>query len=293
MKQQQTIRIIFPSSISLENILDARREELEKNGFRVLTNRPRLDPAWPYSSASIEDRSAELINAVLDPEAGILLCARGGWGASDLLSRVPWAQMKNARPKIIIGFSDISAIHSAFYKHLGWKSIHGPMPLTNQWDEHPDGVGSLLQILRKERISQAIALQPHSYNNKVEGPLFGGCLSVLTNLIGTGFLPDLKDHIVFFEDIGEHPARITRFLNQWVLSKSLKGVKGIVLGDFGDLQMNNGAADLAKELRKRLEMPVFTSMDFGHQKRNVPLGIGAHAVIQNQELTWKWGHGYA
>jgi muramoyltetrapeptide carboxypeptidase len=293
MKQHQTIRIIFPSSISLENILAARIEELQKNGFKVLASAPRPDPAWPFCSASVEDRSSELINAILDPDANVLLCARGGWGASDLLSRVPWTQLKSARPKVIIGFSDISALHSAFYMHLGWKSIHGPMPLTKQWDAHPEGVAALIQILKKERIGQAIALQPHKYDKKIEGTLFGGCLSVLTNLIGTGFLPDLTDHIVFFEDTGEHPARILRFLNQWVLSKALNGVRAVVLGTFGEMPLPGGVEDLAVEVRKRLGLPVFTSRDFGHEDRNLPLVNGAKAVIHNQELTWKWGHGYA
>jgi muramoyltetrapeptide carboxypeptidase len=286
---KSTIRIIFPSSIPRENILAQRVKELEAQGFKVLGDHPPPYPAWPYASQSIEWRSKALMDALLEDESQILLCARGGYGASDLLPHLDWQRLKTAKPKILVGFSDISALHAAFYTFLNWKSIHGPMPLTSQWSIEKQDVKQLLAMLKSGCKDGSIDLDQGFPANDahINGKLFGGCLAVLTNLIGTPYFPAFDDTILFLEDIAENPGKIVRYLNQWVQSRSLRGVRAIVLGTFKDLGYDKGVPGLATELRKRIPLPFFVTTKLGHDGNNFPLLNGASCSINNLQLTWR------
>lgn len=251
-----------------------------------------------------------LTTALLENESTVVMCARGGYGASDLLPLLPWDRLRKAaaRPKILVGFSDTSALHSALWHKLGWRGIHGPMPATSLWPEgaieKPGScadVTRLLEILSGATTGAGINLESFSHAGagpvECRGWLFGGCFSVLTNLIGTPYLPASFDGaILFFEDIGEHPARLARFLNQWQQAGLLKGVRGVVWGSLTQLGANiqDNADFVYRELARRLgEVPCWRSRDFGHVAPNWPLGIGADAHIQHTKsgavkLSWNF-----
>ena len=234
-------------------------------------------------------------------ESSVVLCARGGYGASDVLPLLPWDQLRKnaATPKLLIGFSDTSALHSALWRQLGWVGLHGPMPATTLWPEgaienrqiSPD-IGHLLELVSGQALGGGITLQgvaPHPggqgapTSRVLEGWLFGGCFSVLTNLIGTPYLPEsFEGAILFFEDIGEHPARLARFVNQWEQAGLLRGVRAIVWGSLTQLGQNipDCAPCVYSELTRRVGgIPTFHSSEFGHVAPNWPLGIGTRARI--------------
>lgn len=292
------VRLIRPSSREKDNLLSQNVADLTRRGFIVQNQDHALDAGWPFSSGSRDDRLRELRDALLDPEIQIILAARGGYGASDLLPLLPWDKLKKGPEKFVVGFSDVSALHSAFYSQLGWRGIHGLMPSNSYWGQggfHGD-VDALCTILANPYHTTGTLTIGRSFvdGKEVSGPsisgkLWGGCFSVLTNLIGTPYFPrTLADHVIFWEDIGENPGRLMRFLNQWLQSGALQGVKGIVMGRFVDCDDEGGtlAGRLPREVAQRTGLPVFESEDFGHCSPNFPLMVGAHAKVTQSQLTW-------
>lgn len=295
----ENLKIIRPAGLEKECFLSKNLKGFEQNGFCLIEKKMQLDQNWPYAASSKENRLEQLHDAFEDDMCANIICARGGYGASDLLPTINWKKINAVKPKKFIGFSDISALHSAFYSHLGRNSqirlLHAPMPSTELWDFNIDEIKLLLDVLTQSTLKTVtMSLRPINKNAEdqinlsIEGFLFGGCFSVLTNLIGTNYLPPLSDHILFFEDIGEHPARLIRYLNQWIQSNSLDGVQAIVLGYFKDLGLGieDNSAMFLKEFGDRLNIPVWHSKNFGHIKRNMPLELGAQAKIQNNSIKY-------
>ena len=287
----RTIRIIKASSLDREGLLPSRIKELEAAGFKILFEDITPNDAWTWTAGSIKDRSKALISALLEPESDAIMWARGGYGASDLLDFVPWNQVAKAKAKPIIGFSDVCAAQSALYVKTGRPSIHGPMPATTTWKKsETSDVESLINLLQGKSHSGHLDVSPILDSPKVaEGILFGGCLSVLTSLIATPYLPkSLSGHMLYFEDIGENPGRVIRMLNQWHQAGLFKGVNALILGTFSDLGggLPDSAPVLLEEIYRRYKLPTFHSKDFGHVSPNMPLVMGATGIIKNNKLTW-------
>lgn len=295
-----TLRIIRPSSREQNDLLSGRLAELEKAGFRTLYDDLPADPAWAYTSASAEARAKAVMGALTEEKSDVVISARGGYGASDILPLLDWPTLARAKPKVLVGFSDVSALHSALYTRLGWVGVHGPMPATVLWRKEGKGedVDALLDVLRKvagsSPVTGSIPLTRVGSKAKtaVEGTLFGGCFTVLTNLLGTPYFPrSLAGHVVFIEDTDEHPGRLARALNQWVQSGTLAGVRALVVGHLRGLgeKIPDNAPFVLEQLARRCgDLPVFHSPLFGHTSPNFPLMVGADAAIRNDTLTWSW-----
>lgn len=271
---------------------------LQKSGFIVLVEDCASDESWTYSAGLAADRAKILANSVLDPNIQIILCARGGYGASDLLPLLPWNDIKAAAPKLICGFSDISALHSAFYTIAGWPGLHAPMPATSLWRKDGDqrDVDRLLKLLTsfaegRELTSDFTVQQVSPGSQTISGTLFGGCFTVLSNLIGTPYLPSsLANHILFIEDTDENPARLMRALNQWLQSGSFNGVRALIVGHLRSLGENipDCADYVYREFGRRAGVPVFSTGMFGHTCPNMPTLVGAQATISQGKLSWQY-----
>jgi len=291
MPTQLELRIVFPSSPCDESILRRNISDLEEAGFQVRYDIPPPNTDLPFLSSSFENRLNELTDALVDKSDSPILCARGGYGASDLLSFLPWGKLKSATPKWLVGFSDVSALQSALFSKLGWPSIHGPMPGTDLWGESgTQDIDLLYKLLRDtKKMEGSIRIQEISRKNfrTGEGWLFGGCLSVLCNLIGTPYFPhSLRGAFLFLEDTGENPGKVLRMINQLIMSGILESCSGLIVSQFEDSTMN---MVLQNEIANRVHIPVYVSSDFGHVSPNFPLGIGANAEISQDKLHWTYG----
>ncbi len=284
----ERIQIVFPSSLGKDETLQKSLEDLENAGFQWDLHRPTLDTKLPFAAGSLQSR-LEALNSALLSEHRFILCGRGGYGASDLLPFLDWPRLRSTSHKWVIGFSDISALQSALYTKLGWPSIHGPMPSSELWAKNGrDDIEQLYELLRHpEHMQSEISVMAYSSTQSVQGTLFGGCLSVLCNLIGTPYFPtSLKDKLFFCEDTGESPGRLLRMVNQLLMSGHLAGCAGFVLGNTSPDPLDER---LPRELAKRLPIPVFTTQSFGHLSPNFPIVIGALAYIRNENLRWSYG----
>lgn len=292
------VRVVYPASKG-EGLGRDRQDVERKHGFDVNLSEILMDRSVEplcnirSASSSVNARVGELLEAIHDTDADAILCGRGGYGASDLLEKLPWAQLKQLPPRVIVGFSDISALHSAFWTKLNWPCIHGPMIDTPYWIKSDgDDINQLKRLILRESSKGYLNLQNCSIpeNKTIKGWLFGGCLSVLTNLIGTPYFPrSLAGSILFFEDINEPVGRILRNINQWIQAGQLLGVKAIVLGRFFYDDPSQQLEDaLSKEIADRCQLPVFRSPDFGHCTPNLPIIIGADGRVDKNTLHWEW-----
>lgn len=297
------IRLIYPSGRPVGDHLAKHMTYLERQGFTLL-----FDPVpyeghhdWPYTSAPLPTRILLLKQAFEEKESDIILCARGGYGCSDLFPYLPWEKFKELPPKLLIGFSDISALQSAVLARLGWPSLHAPMPGSALWGKNSmQDIEQLVEVMSEGDGEKrgAFDLEPvfDDERSKVaglpssEGWLFGGCMSVLTNLIGTPYFPkSLAGSLLFFEDTGENPGRLQRHWNQWIQAGLLRDVKGVVWGDLSHCSGGDDQQDMFKEhLSKSCDLPCWKTRSFGHLSPNMPVMMGGQAFIdRNQTLEWR------
>lgn len=238
-----------------------------------------------FFAGSDADRLRMLQNALDDDGVRGIFCARGGYGAMRLLPglRLP------ERPKPLIGFSDITALHLAF-QAKGWRSLHGPV-LTQLGRLGDDAVQALFQTLEAPETPSALSGRPVR-EGSAEGVVLGGNLSVLTRLLGTPFMPDMRGAILFIEDVGERPYRLDRMMAHLSLAGVLSSVAGVALGAFTDCDdARFRGEEVVLDFLKDLGVPVVAGLPVGHGLENMPLPLGAKAVLCGDDGTLRYLEG--
>jgi muramoyltetrapeptide carboxypeptidase len=243
-----------------------------------------------YLAGNDERRLAELTTALSDPEVKAVFCARGGYGAMRLLTKLAaWATSSRLPAKPLIGFSDITALHQ-WLQSSGLASIHGPV--LSQLGRLPAESAQRLFSLIESTLPPEPLVGTDSYvGGTVEGPLLGGNLSVFTRLLGTPFLPPLDGGILLLEDVSEQPYRLDRMWTHLELAGVFRRLKGIVLGQFIGCEPRDGgftAAEVLRELARGTGLPCAAGFPIGHGDVNepVPLGIRVRLDADSVRLTF-------
>jgi len=236
-----------------------------------------------YFAGTDDRRLSEILEAVEDPEIDGILCARGGYGTTRLLPKIDIGPISKAN-KTIVGFSDITALHSTWAR-AGVRSVHAPMvaalgnapeKVQQDWIEAVEGTGS-------QSSHSLEILCPGS----AAGRLFGGNLAVLAALTGTPFMPPLEGTILFLEDVGERPYRIDRMLTSMAQAGWFDQIAGLVLGAFTEGDPGKDGVSIDNVLEDQFgcsPFPVLRGLSAGHVKDNVPLPFGTSASIGNGQL---------
>ncbi len=231
-------------------------------------------------------RAAQLDWALTLPEARAVMAARGGYGTTRLLPLVDWKKAARRR-KLVVGYSDVTAILSYVATRLGLPAIHGPMAAADlALRPDPESLDAFVR-LAAGRVGRREPWGPRCERLRAgaaEGVLCGGCLSVVTALLGTPYEPDFRGALLFLEDVKENAYRLDRMLTQWIQSGRLSRIAGIVAGAVAPVGGESGD-DLRKVFAaagKRLSVPVWYGFPAGHAERNVPLPFGARARIDGR-----------
>ncbi|ADG88668.1 S66 peptidase family protein [Thermobispora bispora] len=277
------VALVAPSGPVDPDALDRGRAVLAALGLEVVTGAHVLDRNGFLAGAD-GDRAADLAAAWCDPGVAAVVCARGGYGATRLLGLLDWAAMRAAGPKILIGSSDITALHRAFADRLRVATLFGPMPATRVLGgaDGPDRptLDRLRQALSGEpvRIEGTTVVVP----GRAEGPLTGGNLTLLAALCGTPYALRARGRIVLLEDVGEQPYRIDRMLTQLLQAGCLDGALGFALGSWV------GCGDALEVLAERLAplgVPVLAGLPVGHGAPQFPVWLEAPAVLDTASRT--------
>ena len=220
----------------------------------------------------------------------IVLAVRGGYGASRLLADIDWQALvarQQHDPLLICGHSDFTAIQCGLLAHGNVITFSGPMLVANFGADELNAFTEhhFWQALRQPEFT--LEWPGEGPNCRVEGTLWGGNLAMLTSLIGTPWLPVVRDGILVVEDINEHPFRVERMLLQLLHSGVLAAQKAVIFGSFTGSAPNDYDAgyDLPQVfdyLRQQLSLPLISGLEFGHEQRTVTLPLGARARLVNQ-----------
>ncbi len=288
-----TVAIVAPSGIMWDNFdVQLATESLNALGLKAKIF-PHARDRYGYLAGTDENRAKDLMAAFLDPEVKGIFCLRGGWGAARILDFLDFKAIE-ANPKILIGYSDITALHTAIAAKTNMVSFLGPNAGSSWRIYEADIVRDMLFAAKKVEIKSLVKNngtlvprinRPRTLSGGVaEGRLSGGNLTVFSSLVGTEYFPDLSGTILCLEDIGEKIYRIDRMLTQLSLAGHLKNLKGVALGGFTDCGPDENepyGGFLIDEVFEHhfgnLGIPVFRGAQFGHIPDNATLPIGAKA----------------
>ncbi len=238
-----------------------------------------------------EQRIAQLHAAARDPSIEIVIALRGGYGLSRLL---PAIDLKLLSDSVInggkrwVGHSDFTVVQLALLSS-GAGTYAGPMICD---DFSREDLSDFTQQHFWQCMSQAsVRVQLPVHGNPrahTDGTLLGGNLTMLCSLLGTPWMPTIKNGILFIEDVNEHPYRVERMLLQLAQAGILDRQRAIVLGDFSGYKLtdyDNGYdfTQMLSYMRERLSLPILQGLPFGHMKDKVTLPVGAHCVLDSSE----------
>lgn len=286
LKPGDTIAVIAPAGPVDPGEMRPGLEHLDRLGYRVLPA-PHLYDRKAYLAGEDRARLDDLHAAFRDPRVNAVICARGGYGIHRLLPGIRYPIFRK-NPKILAGYSDITALILSVYRKTGLVTFHGPM-LRECAGKSTANLDGLIRVISSKR-PFGVDLRGSDVLRKgrAEGTLIGGNLSLISHLVGTGYLPNLRGAILFLEDVGEPLYRIDRMLNHLRLCGYLKKVSGIVAGRFEDSGDPSAIRDLLLEAVSGLRIPVVHGAPFGHGPENQPLPVGIHATLDTHRMTLRW-----
>jgi muramoyltetrapeptide carboxypeptidase len=282
LNKGDTIGIIAPSSHIEPDVLDTGVSVLRDYGFNVFIH-PQTLAREQQSAGTAVEKAAALHQVFLDPEIKAVIGAGGGNRAVHLLDHLDYDLIRS-NPKIYMGFSDSTALLSAFARKSGLVTFHGPLIKSLARTEPPclDFAFSLLGGKAHDYpLRQAKCLK----SGKGQGPLYGGTLSVLCSLIGTPYMPDLTGAILFLEDVNEELSRIDRMLWQLSQAAPFNQLAGLMFGEFIN-PLDTGRPygftldDIIKQHTDGLDIPVVTNAPFGHGSLMYALPVGQQAHLE-------------
>jgi len=256
---------------------------LESMGYRVKIPE-NLFMRHGYLAGSDTDRAALLMNLFEDKSIKAIFCARGGFGSMKLLPLLDF-EIICTRPKILLGFSDITALLVAVYNRCGMVTFHGPIVTGLKKDSDKTcsalvaAIGSTRPLALKP--GKGVVLNP----GQASGRLVGGNLTSLSHLMGTPYEPHFEGHLLFLEDRGEAPYRIDRMLSQLYLAGHLDGVAGVILGSFQDCGPLEDVHSVVKEAFRHTGVPILAGFEIGHGTDNLTVPIGLEADLDTQDCS--------
>ena len=280
LREGELIGVIAPAGPVAADALPAVQALYARHGYRARLY-PGCHADTGYLAGPDTLRLADLHAALADDEVAAIHCLRGGYGSMRLLDGIDTALLRR-KPKLLIGYSDITALHALWALH-GLPSLHAPMPASDLIKPgREDDEEALFQLLRRglkagDVLAPALAPGALCVPGLATGALIGGNLSLVAALLGTPWAWQAQGAILFLEDIHEELYRIDRLLSQLRLAGVLGAVAGFVLGSFTE---DASPAALLRDTLLPLNKPVLGGWPSGHGTPNRPLPLGLRVQMQ-------------
>ncbi|MGJ9419202.1 LD-carboxypeptidase [Massilia sp. CMS3.1] len=302
LRPGDTVALIAPGGYATEKSIAKARRNIEALGFKVREG-ASLRAVHGNYAGSVPQRLADLHAMFGDPEINMIWPIRGGSGCISLLAHLDFKLIR-ANPKILLGYSDITALHLAIYKHAGLVSFHGPVASSTMTDY---AIEHMMAVLTDPQPTYTIPMalensrraldKPHFamrtvHGGTATGPLMGGNLSLVAALAGTPYAADFKDSILFLEEVNEAPYRIDRWMTQLDLSVGLSTAAGVMVGICEDCGPEHEDSSLTLDQTldihlQPLSVPAVTGYSIGHirDQFTIPMGIRATLDTERQTVT--------
>ena len=289
LKKGDMIGLVTPGSPITEEQLNDCILKLEEMGFRTTHNESVLSE-YGYLAGRDQERANELMEMFSREDVDAIWCVRGGYGSIRILDLLDYKLIRS-HPKVFIGYSDITALITAIYQETGLVTFHVPVGTSD--------INRFSKKSIKKVLLEPVPEYKYPYKREkgtrdnpeydrytlqggqAEGILIGGNISVLDSMIGTRFEPNFTNKIVYLEEIGEKTYRVDKMVFHLLSGTNLRSAAGIVMGVFGDCNINEEPALSLKvaldDLLLPLGIPVSYGFSFGHIRRmlTIPTGIRA------------------
>lgn len=280
LKKGDTIAITCPAGYMPREKAQTCITTLQQWGYEVLVGKTLGSKSKTYFSGTDEDRLNEFQAMLDEPTVKAILCGRGGYGVGKIIEQLDFKKFTK-NPKWIIGFSDITVLHSHINRNYKIATLHAPMAAAfNDGGSKNKYIQSLKDALQGTKANHTC--KPNKYNKTgtASGKLVGGNLALLAHLVGTSSDIKTKNKILFLEDIGEQLYNIDRMLIQLKRSKKLDSLAGLIIGGFTDLKntdrpFGKSIYEIIQSHLQEYKYPVCFNFPVSHEKENLALKIGA------------------
>lgn len=293
LRQGDTVALVSPSAATDEALsLQLAREAMEALGFKV-TAGAHLASRRGHLAGTDAERAGDLNAAFADPDVKAIVCVRGGSGAARLLPLLDYAAVRR-NPKVLLGYSDITALHNALLAQAGLVTFHGPIG-SGSWNRFNVDQFRRVFLDRELMTYQNVIdagdeLVPRKNRTvtltggKARGELVGGNLTVLTALAGSPYLPDFSEKILFLEDVSEAPYRVDRMFSTLKLMGALDRIAGFVFGECTDCDPGDGYGSLTldqifEDHIRPLGIPAYRGAMIGHIRQQFIVPVGGRVEL--------------
>lgn len=288
LRKGDTVGLVSPSSAVSERLaLQLAQEAMEALGLRVRTS-AHYGGRYGHLAGTDAERAGDLNAMFGDREVKAIVCVRGGSGAARLLPLLDYPLIRR-NPKVLLGYSDITALHCAIHAKTGLVTFHGPVG-TGSWNrfnvdqfERLFFQRELMQYQNSRDVGDELVPRRNRTQTlrggKAQGELVGGNLTVLTALAGSSYLPDFSGKILFLEDVGEAPYRIDRMFSTLKLMGALDKLAGFIFGDCSDCNPGDGYGSLTldqifDDYILPLKIPAYRGAMIGHIREQFIVPVG-------------------
>jgi len=287
-----TVGMVLPASAAFEeSTVDLARQQIEAMGFEAKLG-DNVRKRYGSLAGTDEERAHDVNAMFADPEVDGIFCYTGGWGTPRILPLVDYDAIR-AHPKVFLGYSDITALHTAIHQETGLVTFHGPMAA---WQIRPWSLEQLRRVIMSTEPVGVLENPPKGDDELVareyrtltirggraRGRLIGGNLTMLASIMGTPWEVETEGRILCLEDTHEAYYRIDRMLTQLALGGKLEGVAGIAFGYCTDCPTDAPSFSFEEILRMHFEplgVPVLSGLAFGHIRKMLTLPIGMEATL--------------
>lgn len=276
--------VVSPSGPPLRERVARGVELLTGWGLRVLTG-SHVYARSGYFAGDDAVRAADLNAAFADPAVRAVVCSRGGYGAQRVVDAIDMAAVRRD-PKVVVGFSDITALQLALWRGARLATLHGPgaawlddrTPALSAESLRAAVMGTDPVVVKRDPAEPTAAV---AVPGTARGVLLGGNLSLLTSSIGTPDLPDLTGAILLLEEVGEEPYRVDRMLTHLRRCGALRGLAGVAIGQFTDCADDwpVTVADVLADRLGDLGVPVLGGLPIGHGPGQLTVPVGTPATV--------------
>ncbi|MFT3755146.1 MAG: LD-carboxypeptidase [Pseudoxanthomonas sp.] len=301
LKPGDTIGLVSPSSATNDPFdLQLAAEAMQALGLKV-KNGPHVASRRGHLAGSDAERAGDLNAMFADKDIKAIVCARGGSGAARLLPLLDYDLIRR-NPKILLGYSDITALHSAIHAKTGLVTFHGQIG-NGSWNKfNADQFRrvffqrELMQYQNKAEIGDDLVQRNNRTQTlnggKARGELVGGNLTVLTGLAGSPYVPDFSGKILFLEDVEEAPYRVDRMMSTLQLMGALDKIAGFIFGECTDCEPGNGYGTLTlsqvlEDFIKPLKIPAYRGAMIGHIREQFIVPVGGQVEMDADAGTFR------
>ena len=295
------VGLVSPSGASSERLsLQLAQEAMQALGFNVKTG-AHYAARRGYLAGTDVERAADINTMFADRQVKAIVCVRGGSGAARLLPLLDYNVIRQ-NPKVLLGYSDITALHCAIQARTGLVTFHGPIA-SGSWNRF--NVDQFERLFFKRELmhyqnaidaeDELVARKNRTVTlagGKAQGELLGGNLTVLTALAGSPYLPDFTGKILFLEDVSEAPYRIDRMFSTLKLMGALDKVAGFIFGQCTDCEPGDGYGSLTldqifDDYLLPLKIPAYRGAMIGHIREQFIVPIGAKVEMDADSGSFK------